>query len=75
MGIQHNILVKHEFEYSFSDEEDDDDDFSEKCSLCKIIFTIFDSLDDHQSNYIRCEKCAVCYHNEFEFRKHENCED
>ena len=59
MGIQHNILVKHEFEYSFSDEEDDDDDFSEKCSLCKIIFTTFDSLDDHQSNYIRCEKLKL----------------
>ena len=73
-GIQHNIPVRHEVEYSFSDEEDDID-FREKCSLCKIIFTTFDSLDDHQSNYIRCEKCAVCYHNEFEFRKHENCED
>ena len=73
-GIQHNIPVRQELEYSFSDEEDDVD-FREKCSLCKIIFTTFDSLDDHQSNYIRCETCAVCYHNEFEFRKHENCED
>ena len=73
-GIQHNITVGHEFESSFSDEEDYDD-FRETCVLCRRIFTTFDSLDDHQSNYIRCEKCEVCYHNEFEFKEHESCGD
>ena len=73
-GIQHNLTVGHEFEYSFSD-EDDYDEFRETCVQCKRIFTTFDSLDDHQSNYIRCEKCDVCYHNEFEYKKHETCED
>ena len=50
------------------------------CNKCNFtfeskIFTDFDNLDNHQSNYIRCEKCAVCYHNEFEYNKHENCKD
>ena len=72
-GIQHNIPVKDDLEYSFSDEEEDDS-FREMCCLCKKVFTNFENLDDHQSNYIRCDKCAICYHNEFEFKKHENCE-
>ena len=74
-GIQHNIATREKSEIDDSDEEDDDDNFREKCYLCQKIFTDFDNLDDHQSNYIRCEKCAVCYHNEFEYKKHENCED
>ena len=68
-GIQHNIATREKSEIDDSDEED------EKCYLCQKIFTDIYNLDNHQSNYIRCEKCAVCYHNEFEYNKHENCKD
>ena len=73
-GIQHNTDVS---DNSFNEEEDDDDadeEFKEKCYFCQKIFLSYDSLDDHQSNYIRCEKCVVCYHNEFEYEKHEHCD-
>ena len=50
-GIQHNIATGEKSEIDDSDEEDDDDNIREKCYLCQKIFTDFNNLDDHQSNY------------------------
>ena len=74
-GIQHNTVLSDSDNSSDEEQDDDDDSFRGKCYFCHKIFPSYDSLDDHQSNYIRCEKCVVCYHNEFEYEKHENCED
>ena len=48
-GIQHNIPLRDNLEFTDSDEEDEHD-FREKCCWCNKIFTNFDSLDNHQSN-------------------------
>ena len=64
-GIHHNVSVGDKLEFTYSDE---------KNVFCVKKFTTFNSLNDHQSNYIQWEKCAVCYHNEFEYKKHEECE-
>ena len=61
-GLQHNIPVKDDLELTFGDEEEDD------------TFKDFENLDDHQSNYIQCDKCEIFYHNEFELKTHEKCE-
>ena len=72
-GIQHNTGVRND---SFVEEdEEEEEQFKEKCYFCKKTFLSYDNLDDHQSNYIRCEKCVICYHNEFEYEKHEHCDD
>ena len=53
-GLQHNKIEK----YDNSDYEDDSDDeeYVDSCSFCKAVLRSYDETDDHQSNYLRCEK-------------------
>ena len=71
-GLQHN----EEKNIINSEESDDEDDeYLDACNLCGIILHSYEELDDHQSNYLRCENCSVCFHNEFQWSKHENCDN
>ena len=72
-GIEHNIIKKDDNEYVDSDDEDDED-YSDNCRLCKAVFTTYDTFDNHQDAYIRCETCNVCFHNEFQWKDHESCD-
>ena len=59
-----------------SEESDDnDDEYLDACNLCGIILYSYEELDDHQSNYLRCENCSVCFHNEFQWNRHDNCDN
>ena len=71
-GLQHNKVEKHDD----SDYEDDSDDeeYVDSCSFCKAVLQSYGETDDHQSNYIRCEKCNVCFHNEFQWEDHVKCD-
>ena len=71
-GLQHNKVEKHDD----SDYEDDSDDeeYVDSCSFCKAVLRSYEETDDHQSNYIRCEKCNVCFHNEFQWEDHVKCD-
>ena len=68
-GYQHNKLE----ENNESDDEDEEE-FFDKCNYCGLIYRSYDEMDFHQSNYIICESCEVCLHNEFQFNEHEKCD-
>lgn len=71
-GREHNEPIK---VHNDSDDEDDDDEyFIEKGNFCGIIFDLFEDLDHHHSNYLRCYSCQICYHTEFQFQIHETCD-
>ena len=72
-GLQHNQMKKTDNSYEVEDETDDED-FIEDCNFCGRILFSYDALDDHQANYIRCEPCQTCYHNEFQFKAHQKCD-
>ena len=69
-GLQHNATKK----TMESEDSDSDDEYIDICGLCGIILHSYEEVDDHQSNYLRCEECFVCFHNEFQWNKHENCD-
>ena len=68
-GTEHN-LVKID-DYS---EDSEDEDYSDNCRLCGSTFTTYETFDNHQDSYLQCEKCKVCFHNEFQWDEHEKCE-
>ena len=70
-GYQHNQLEKNNDSH---DEDEDEEDFFSKCNYCGLIYNSYDEMDFHQSNYIICESCEVCLHNEFQFNQHEKCD-
>ena len=78
-GHEHNQVKKSIIECEESDDDnddfyDDDEFYIDTCNYCGLIVNLFEELDHHHSNYLRCESCEVCFHNEFQFQKHETCE-
>ena len=67
-GMEHNMPMKVPDD---TDNEYDDEHFVKICNFCGLIFNLFEDLDHHHSNYLRCYSCKICYHNEFQFKKHE----
>lgn len=68
-GTEHNIPMRDSY-----DDDSDDEDYSDDCRYCGAIFTTYEAFDNHQSSYLQCEDCKVCFHNEFQWDEHENCE-
>ena len=73
-GLQHNRLEKHDDSDSEYEDDSDDEDYVDNCSFCGKVLRSYEETDDHQSNYIRCEKCNVCFHNEFQWDDHVKCD-
>ena len=73
-GYQHNQVEKNDDSDDEDDEDEDEEDFFAKCNFCGLIYNSYDEMDFHQSNYIICESCEVCLHNEFQFNQHEKCD-
>ena len=73
-GLQHNRVEKHDDSYSEYEDDSDDEEYVDSCSFCKTVLRSYEETDDHQSNYIRCEKCNVCFHNEFQCDDHVKCD-
>ena len=67
-GTEHNL--KKVDDYS---EDSEDEDYSEKCRFCKRVFTTYETFDNHQDSYLQCDKCKVCFHNEFQWNEHTQC--
>ena len=73
-GLQHNRIEKqNDSEYLDSDSEDDDE-YTDNCRQCGVVLKSYEETDDHQSNYIQCEKCNVCFHNKFQWEDHVKCD-
>ena len=74
--LQHNEEEKnnHYNETDDNEETDEDEEYLDSCGLCGIVLYSYEEVDDHQSNYLCCDKCSVCFHNEFQWEKHENCD-
>ena len=60
-------------EYEYSD-SDDDEEHVDQFRQCGKVLKSYEETDDHQSNYLHCEECKVCFHNEFQWDEHENCD-
>ena len=75
-GVEHNSRGSERVDNTDSEFEDesDDEDFIDDCGFCGRILHSYDALDYHQANNIRCETCHVCFHNEFQWKYHENCD-
>ena len=69
-GLQHNAIKKNE-DYEDSESEDD---YIDACGLCGIVLYSYEEVDNHQSNYLGCDEYSVCFHNQFQWSRHENCE-
>ena len=74
-GMQHNAVKKiEESEYEDDDSNSDDEEYIDNCNYCKIELNSYEATIEHQSDYLRCEQCEVCFHNEFQWDDHEECE-
>jgi hypothetical protein len=73
-GLQHNRVEKHDDSDSEYEDDSDDEEYVDSCSFCGKVLRSYEETDDHQSNYIRCEKCNVCFHNEFQWEEHVKCD-
>ena len=69
-GLQHNVIKKND-DYEDSESEDD---YIDACGLCGIVLYSYEEVDNHQSNYLGCDEYSVCFHNQFQWSRHENCE-
>ena len=72
-GMQHNRVEKKD-ESEYEDDSDDDEEYLDECGYCDIVLTSYEATINHQSNYLRCEKCEVCFHNEFQWDDHDSCD-
>ena len=68
-GTEHNL--KKVDDYS---EDSEDEDYSDSCRHCGKVFTTYETFDNHQDSYLQCNECKVCFHNEFQWDDHENCD-
>ena len=73
-GLQHNKVETHDDDESDDSDSDNEDEDVGNCRYCGCIYKTYNQMDDHQSNYIQCEKCNVCFHNEFQCDDHVKCD-
>ena len=83
-GMQHNKEIKEEKYEEFTDSDDSEDSIDNEdnveeedidyCNFCGKLLYSYDEYDYHTSNYLRCYSCGICYHNEFQFKRHEECD-
>ena len=65
--------VKQKEESEYEDDSGDDEVYLDECGYCDIVSTSYEATIDHQSNYLRCGKCDVCFPNEFQWVDHVSC--
>ena len=68
-GKEHNLRKIDDYS-----NDSEDEDYSDKCRFCGAVFTTYESFDNHQDSYLQCEKCNICFHNEFQWKEHEKCD-
>ena len=59
-GILHNRIEKQNDSEHDDLEIHNDDEYNDNCRQCGAVLRSYEETDDHQSNYIQCEKCNVC---------------